>query len=208
MSLIEVMLARKEVLISLIVVGLVLLSAVSLALVPAFLRRWKKMSARRQAARAARLAEAKRATTKKKRGRTRTATPKPAIAEAVDDVEAEEDEPEAPAAEKPAEVATASATSAAPAASGEPADPAATPEATAEAETETASEDEEEEQEKSADSTVSAMQDILDSVFVDEDVSGRYDVLLQGVEVGSAEEILSMANQIAAELGINKRKSE
>jgi cytoskeletal protein RodZ len=216
MSLIEVLLARKEVLISLVVVGLVLLSAVGLAFGPGIFQRWKKSSAKRAAARAERIAEAKRTEAKKKRGRARKATPAPA--EAID--EADEEEAVTPAsAVTPATVAAttakptpAAAASAKPAPAAAPGDaPAAAP-AEAQADpvdeeaTETPTEEAEaEEEEKSSGNTMaSAMQDILDSVFVDEDVSGRYDTLLQGIEVGSAEELLDMANRIAAELGTKR----
>ena len=222
MSLIEVLLARKEVLISLVVVGLVLLSAVGLAFGPGIFQRWKKSSAKRAAARAERIAEAKRTEAKKKRGRARKATPAPA--EAIDEADEEEAVTPAPAVTpatvaattaKPAAATTAKPTPAA-AASAKPA-PAAAPgdapvAAPAEAQakpvdeeaTETPTEEAEEEEKSSGNTMASAMQDILDSVFVDEDVSGRYDTLLQGIEVGSAEELLDMANRIAAELGTKR----
>ncbi|MFN8449875.1 MAG: hypothetical protein U0521_15140 [Anaerolineae bacterium] len=200
MSLIEVMLARKEVLISLMIVGLVLVLAIVLAVGPGIYRRWKKMSARRQAARAARQAEAAKAKAAKKQKRGRAVTP----ATADEDDEAEADTETEEEAEAPAAVEQSGAKAPAPA----PAEAvAAQPEPGAEGTAEAASEEEksEEEKEKSAgEGVASAMQDILDSVFVDDDVSGRYDVLLQGIEVGSAEELLTMASRIAAELGTKR----
>ncbi|MFN8564494.1 MAG: hypothetical protein U0703_23390 [Anaerolineae bacterium] len=201
MSLIEVMLARKEVLISLMIVGLVLVLAIVLAVGPGIYRRWKKMSARRQAARAARQAEAAKAKAAKKQKRGRAVTP----AMADEDDEAEADAETEEVAEAPAAVEQSGAKAPAPA----PAEAvAAQPEPGAEGTAvEAASEEEksEEEKEKSAgEGVASAMQDILDSVFVDDDVSGRYDVLLQGIEVGSAEELLTMASRIAAELGTKR----
>ena len=200
MSLIEVMLARKEVLISLMIVGLVLVLAIVLAVGPGIYRRWKKMSARRQAARTARQAEAAKAKAAKKQKRGRAVTP----ATADEDDEAEADTETEEEAEAPAAVEQSGAKAPAPA----PAEAvAAQPEPGAEGTAEAASEEEksEEEKEKSAgEGVASAMQDILDSVFVDDDVSGRYDVLLQGIEVGSAEELLTMASRIAAELGTKR----
>lgn len=196
MSLIEVMLARKEVLISLMIVGLVLVLAIVLAVGPGIYRRWKKLSARRKAARAARQAEAMKAkAAKKKRGRAVTSDTDEEEAEA--DADAEE-EAEAPAAVEPS---GEKATTPAPAEGV-----AAQPEPGAEGAAEASSEEEksEEEEKSSEDVVASAMQDILDSVFVDDDVSGRYDVLLQGIEVGSAEELLTMASRIAAELGTKR----
>ncbi len=200
MSLIEVMLARKEVLISLMIVGLVLVLAIVLAVGPGIYRRWKKMSARRQAARAARQAEAAKAKAAKKQKRGRAVTP----ATADEDDEAEADTETEEEAEAPAAVEQSGAKAPAPT----PAEAvAAQPEPGAEGTAEAASEEEKSEEEKeksSGEGVASAMQDILDSVFVDDDVSGRYDVLLQGIEVGSAEELLTMASRIAAELGTKR----
>lgn len=47
---------------------------------------------------------------------------------------------------------------------------------------------------------VSDIQDILDSVFVDEEANERFESLMRDVEVSSAEELRVLANRVAAEL--------
>jgi hypothetical protein len=46
----------------------------------------------------------------------------------------------------------------------------------------------------------SAMQDILSSVFVDDESSSQYEVLLEGAEEISASQLLTLCNQIAEKL--------
>jgi pyruvate/2-oxoglutarate dehydrogenase complex dihydrolipoamide acyltransferase (E2) component len=54
--------------------------------------------------------------------------------------------------------------------------------------------------EESAETTVSDMQDILSSVFMDDEADSRHAVLMRDVEVTSAEELLAFAQKIADKL--------
>ncbi len=192
MSLTEVLFSRKEVLISLIVVGLVLLSAIGLAVGPSLYRRWKQIAEKRKETREARLA--KREQTK----RDLQAAAAQQLARQI--AEAQGIAPAAEVEETPEEPPP-------PDAAAEEAPPAAADEASAEETPAAEAETEEEKQEEETGVPASAMQDILNSVFVDDEVDSRYDVLLQGVEVGSAEELLTMATKVATDLRTLRQKS-
>ena len=72
MSLIDLLFSRKEVVVSLVVIGLILLIVVMLALIPVLQRSWKKRMLHQRAQKAARLARNKKS---KRRNQQRVNTP-------------------------------------------------------------------------------------------------------------------------------------
>jgi hypothetical protein len=215
MSFIEVMLSRREVVLSLALVALVLFFAALLAILPVLRKRWKRIQAQRKARQAAKIAQLK-----KKKAAAKIAYQKKQAEEAAAQAEAEEDglglvidpveaaplgasaatSATAPVvtvqaaptpASAPAATATASPITPSTTAEGTAVTPAGTP-APFHAEEKPA--EEEEEQEDDGD-----LAGLLD-VFVDEEANARYEVLMRDVEVMSAEELVEMATKLKDDL--------
>jgi type II secretory pathway pseudopilin PulG len=194
MSIVDVIFSRPEVILSLVFVALVLVAAVGLAVGPGIYRKMKKRSEARKAARAARLARQKQKNAKRNRnGGKQTAQPRrkrPAkVVEEEDEPGEVEDEGEEAAAaeekeaEKPAEPTPAPAPPLplVAAAQSTPEEKPAEPEA------------------------VSDIQNILDSVFVDEEANARYEALMRNIEVSSVEELVALASKVAGELRVRSQ---
>ena len=179
MSIVDVIFSRPEVVLSLAFVVLILLAAVGLALGPGIYRRMKKRAADRKAAKAAaKLAQQKKARRKGKGGKGKAQPRRTRVVEVeeeeADDADAVSDEDEQPA------VAASTEAEAPPL----PVLPAAPPEPEKPAENELTSD----------------IQDILDSVFVDEEANARYEALMRHIEVSTVEELVALANRVAGEL--------
>ena len=172
MSLIELLLSRKEVVLSLAVIGLILLALVMLALTPALIRSWKKRTARQKAEKAARIARNKKNKRKQQRA---NATPRPRPIEVL-----AEQNTSAPETVSPPVIETH----------------AVPPPPVIETPIVLAPEEDEEE----IPEVTSSLQDVLDSVFTDDENVSRYEVLLKDVEPVSAGAVLDLAAQVADEL--------
>jgi hypothetical protein len=196
MSLIEIALSRPEIIIVLAAIGLLVLASVLMLVVPPARRAWRRKMAERRAEKAARLAKLKKANAKRnaQAARRGVIVSDPALPPAVT---AEEASVSLPASTGTAAAASAPAAVSEPAAQAQPAagvQPAAEAPAAAEAQpTETVTED------------ANSMQDILNSVFADDESASRFEVMLQGIEPITADELLEMANKIAAQLRAQER---
>ena len=194
MSLIDVLLARKEILLSFVVVGLVMLAAVILVVAPAMIKTGKQSMAKRKARQAAKLARKSKIARDKRTARARSAPkPRPVPVAAIETL------PESPerqaAASEPSDqpvrttpVVTLSTESFQP----DLASPESVLEGPAGDTTDTETPDETKED--------STLQSILDSVFTNDEMHARYDTLLRSFEVDTAETILTTAKQVVAEL--------
>lgn len=196
MSLIEIALSRPEIIIVLAAIGLIVLASVLMLVVPPARRAWRRRMAERRAKKAARLAKLKKANAKRnaQAARRGVIVSDPALPPAVT---AEEASVSLPASTGAPTAASAPAAVSEPAAQAQPAagvQPAAEAPAAAEAQpTETVTED------------ANSMQDILNSVFADDESASRFEVMLQGIEPITADELLEMANKIAAQLRAQER---
>jgi hypothetical protein len=196
MSLIEIALSRPEIIIVLAAIGLIVLASVLMLVVPPARRAWRRRMAERRAKKAARLAKLKKANAKRnaQAARRGVIVSDPALPPAVT---AEEASVSLPASTGAPTAAPAPAAVSEPAAQAQPAagvQPAAEAPAAAEAQpTETVTED------------ANSMQDILNSVFADDESASRFEVMLQGIEPITADELLEMANKIAAQLRAQER---
>lgn len=214
MSAVDLILSRPEVIISIAFVVVILLSALGLAIGPRYYRRWKKHQAQKAAKlaeqkaakAAAKQAAAQKAAAQKKRQQAKGGKPqkqrqRPAAPDADTDAAEPEETAVAPAAavatpaavSAPASEATAEATAATAPVSADaaPATPAAESSPAPAAETSATA---------GLEDTMNSMQDILDSVFVDEEANSRFAVLMQNVDVSSADDLLVLTHQIAGEL--------
>ena len=185
MSFISLMLSQQQVVISLVLVGLILLAAVSLMVGPALYRSWKRAAARRKAHQAEQAARRKKA---KAQARKRTAQADSAPAKRATVIANQRGASAQTAAvtTEPTSVKTAE-----PVAETKPAVSVPVPAPVAETKAtqpETQSDD------------AADVQDILNSVFADEGKNERFEVLMQGVEVPSAEELLALASRVNAQL--------
>ena len=213
MSFIEVMLSRREVVLSLALVAFVLFLALVLAVLPVLRKRWKRMQAQRKARQAAKIAQLK-----KKKAAAKIAYQKRQAEEAAsteeDLLEGIEPAPEIQPGEAVATTAPVVSVQAAPAAAPAaaatvtaspitPSTTAASAEGTAAPGTPAPFHPEEQaaEEEEAADDD---LQSILDDVFVDEEANARYEVLLRDVEVMTAEELVEMATRLNADLRARK----
>jgi hypothetical protein len=196
MSIVDVIFSRPEVILSLVFVALVLVAAVGLAVGPGIYRKMKKRSEARKAARAAKLARQKQKNAKRNRkGGKQAAQPRrkrPAkVVEEEDEPGEAEDEGEgeeaAAAEEKEAE---------------KPAEPTPAPAPPLPLVAAAQSTPEEKPAEPEA---VSDIQNILDSVFVDEEANARYEALMRNIEVSSVEELVALASKVAGELRVRSQ---
>ncbi len=201
MSLVDVLLSNKQVMLSLVMVGGILLFALTLAVGPSIFEAGKQIMARRKAKQAALRArkikaQRKRAALAKARARAQAANPA-AAAPLPPGVRAvypgEEELPVAAMADASAQ-ASAPESAAAPVAAAEAADVAAAPEEVAEAEENAEAKSGEFEPETD-------LQNLLNSVFTNDEQNERFAVLLRDTEVISAETLLALARKVAADLG-------
>lgn len=171
MSLIELILSRKEVVISLVFVGLIILVACAVIVGPAVRRSMKKRAAQRKAREAAKELQKKQEAAKRKaqQRRKRQLEPAPEVAPHADE-QLVAAVAEAPSTQVAVDV------------------PTATP-------------PQEQTEETPETDSASDMQDILSSVFMDDEADSRHAVLMRDVEVPNAEELLEFARKIASELG-------
>ncbi len=194
MSLVDVLLSNKQVVLSLVMVGGILLFAFALAIGPSILETGKQIMARRKAKQAAliarkRHAQRKRAALAKARAQAQVttstaATPLPPGVRAVYPDAGEI--PVLATAELAAETISEPAAAATDGATEAPADAS---EETAEGENKPG------EFEPSTD-----LQNLLDSVFANDEQNERYEALLRDTEVVSAEALLTLTRQVAADL--------
>ncbi len=188
MSLIDLVLSQKVVILTLAIIGLILLLAVGIVVLPIIRRKQKQWAAQRRVRLAEKAAQAEQQKQQKhqelkhqKRDAQKDRAAVPAVVLRSADQQSEE--PETVAVTPQVEPEPATATEA-------PVQQVAAEETTAEAS----------ETESTERSAASDVQDILDSVFVNDEEDSRYEVLLRGIEVVSSDELLAMATRIAAEL--------
>ncbi len=198
MSLVDVLLSNKQVVLSLVMVGGILLIALALAVGPSIFETGKQIMARRKAKQAAliarkRKAQRKRAALAKARAQAQVtsataATPLPPGVRAV--YPGEDEAPVMAATDTSAEPLAAApvAVTSTPATDAVPTDGAAPEEASE-------TEDKPDEFEPATD-----LQNLLDSVFSNDEQNERFDVLLRDTENISAEALLALARQVAADL--------
>jgi type II secretory pathway pseudopilin PulG len=118
-----------------------------------------------------------------------------------DDYEDEDDDPAPrPRRKKPAGESAGSAKGTAPSGSSTQNAPVSVTTPAAASATTTASSPANAQPESPETAVSSAMQDILSSVFIDEEAMARYDVLLEGQEQIEMDTLLTLARQVAAEL--------
>ncbi len=200
MSLIEIALSRPEIIIILAAIGLILLVSVLMLVVPPARKAWRRKMAERRAKKAARLARLKKANAKRNAqvARRGVIVSDPALPPAFAAEEAAVSLPAGtgatPAVAEAAAPAAAGATAPGAAPAAAEAQPAAVVEPVAEAQPEEA-----------ASEDANSMQDILNSVFADDESASRYEVLLRDIEPITADELLEMANKIAAQLRARER---
>ena len=210
MSLVDVLLSNQQVILSLVMVGVVMLFAFGLAVGPSIFTAGKQIMARRKARRAAliarkRKAQRKRAAMAQAKAQALSAAATNPLPPGVRAVYAEQGEiPMLATAEAPAEPAAAAPVAATTEANTtETAATSAAPATTDAAAAEQADEGEEaaETEENSGEfEPATDLQNLLDSVFTNDEQNERYEVLLRGVEVVSAESLLTLARQVAADL--------
>lgn len=204
MSLINVLLSNKQVVLSLVMVGGILIFALALAVGPSIYATGKQIMARRKAKQAAQLARKRKAQAQRKRAALAKAKAQAALAAGmpplppgVRAVYSDEAAPLLATVDESVEATDEQPVAAAPVAVTTDAEAA---DETAADETEETEESTEEEKKPDEFSPETDLQNLLDSVFTNDEQNERYEVLLRDTEVVSAEALLTLARQVAGDL--------